>query len=241
MDSSIHLMQGPAIRIQMAMNYEAISRMHVEVELVIFGYLDNSLKVILKKPPKIDEGPWALPSRKVRCHENMDSVAEYLLLEVCGHGSNVLAQFKTFYNKEKGSLAGPSISVGWYSLVSPAPQLGNLRRKSSYAWWPIYRLDHLDSKLQFILSSALVKFRNTTRFYPIILELLPEKFTIYMLRRLYEILNEQAIDRSNFHKKILATGMLIKLTEKDKTRSKKGSFLYTVNKPKYLEMLQSDL
>ena len=223
------------------MNYEAISRMYVEVELVIFGYLDNSLKVILKKPPNIDGSPWVLPSRKVRCHENIDSVAEYLLLKVCGHGSNVLGQFKTFYNIEKGSLAGPSISVGWYSLVSPGLQLGNLRRKSSYDWWPICRLNHLDNRLQFILSSALVKFRNNTRFYPIILELLPEKFTIYMLWHLYEILNEEARDRSNFRKKMLATGMLIKLTEKDKTHSKKGSFLYTVNKPKYLEMLQRDL
>lgn len=46
----------------MTIAYEGISGMHVEVELVIFGYLENSLKGILKKPQNIDGKPWVLPS-----------------------------------------------------------------------------------------------------------------------------------------------------------------------------------
>jgi 8-oxo-dGTP diphosphatase len=42
-----------------------------------------------------------------------------------------------------------------------------------------------------------------------------------------------AIDKGNFSRKLLSTGLLIKQNEKDKGQSKKGAFYYKLNKKKY--------
>jgi hypothetical protein len=57
------------------------------------------------------------------------------------------------------------------------------------------------------------------------------------LQSLYEAIYQKELDKRNFRKKILSMGFLDKLTEKDKSSSKKGAFLYRFNPEKYQELL----
>ena len=88
-----------------------------------------------------------------------------------------------------------------------------------------------------MVEKALNRLQQKTKNQPIGFELLPEKFTIPQLQKLYEAINQQAIDKRNFRKKILSSGLLMKLDEKDKNNSKKGAFLYKFDKENYQGLL----
>jgi len=64
---------------------------------------------------------------------------------------------------------------------------------------------------------------------------LPEKFTIPQLQALYEGVYNTKFDDRNFSRKLLSTGLLVKLTEKDKFSSKKGAFYYKLDQSHYTE------
>jgi len=92
-----------------------------------------------------------------------------------------------------------------------------------------------------MIQDALALLRSKARYRPIGFELLPEKFTIPQLRTLYEAIYQRTLDRRNFRKKILSMDILEKLTEKDKTTSKKGAFLYKFKEEKYQIMIEKGI
>ena len=53
------------------------------------------------------------------------------------------------------------------------------------------------------------------------------------LQKLYEAILDEELDKRNFINKINGLDILIKLTEKDMSSSRKGSFLYQFDKEKY--------
>ena len=84
-----------------------------------------------------------------------------------------------------------------------------------------------------MVDDAILKIRKKTRYQPIGFELLPEGFTIPQLQILYECIYQKKLDDRNFRKKILSFDILTKTTQKDKSSSKKGAFLYKFNKEKF--------
>jgi ADP-ribose pyrophosphatase YjhB (NUDIX family) len=221
------------------MIHEGIPKMYVVAEIVLFGFVRNSLNFLLKKEQNNNKESWELPSEIVKSDEEVESAAARMLFDVSKQESNVLEQFKTFY-KLNGTIEGPYVNIGWYTLIRNNSQVEYLVENGQYHWHPVNDLPHLDDDLKFMVSGALMRFRNISRFRPIVLELLPEKFTIKMLRKLYEQLYDNTLDKGNFYKKIQSMDLLIKLDEKDKNSSKKGAYLYSINSLKYLEKLQLD-
>jgi 8-oxo-dGTP diphosphatase len=71
--------------------------------------------------------------------------------------------------------------------------------------------------------------------------LLPEKFTLPQLQNLYEGVYELLMDKRNFSRKVLSTGLLIKQNHKEKHTSKKGAFYYRLDKRKYQHKFDSFL
>lgn len=61
--------------------------------------------------------------------------------------------------------------------------------------------------------------------YPILFELLPEKFMIPQIISLYESVYNIRLDKRIFSRKLLSIGLLIKLEEKDKKTLRKGLFI----------------
>lgn len=96
--------------------------------------------------------------------------------------------------------------------------------------------DHLE-----MVNAARKKLKTKAALYPILFELLPEKFTIPQIILLYEAIYENQLDKRNFTRKLLASNLLIKLDEKDKEHSKKGAYYYQLNKGIYKEKIMSFL
>ena len=66
-----------------------------------------------------------------------------------------------------------------------------------------------------MVEAAKRRIRYKAALHPILFELLPSRFTLPQLQILYESVFNTTIDKRNFSKRVLATGLLIKLTEKN--------------------------
>ena len=64
-------------------------------------------------------------------------------------------------------------------------------------------------------------------------ELLPEKFTLTQLQRLYEIILERPLDKRNFRKKILKMELLQELDEIEQDVAHRAARLYRFDPKRY--------
>jgi len=78
-------------------------------------------------------------------------------------------------------------------------------------------------------------------FQPIGYNLLPEKFTLSELRKLYETILGKELDRRNFQRKILAYDILTKLDEVRQGVAHKSPVLYKFNLGNYQKALNEGL
>ena len=92
-----------------------------------------------------------------------------------------------------------------------------------------------------MVDMAIQHLRYKASQHPIGFELLPEKFTIPQLQKLYEAIFGTELDKRNFSRKLLSTNLLIKLDEKQKGYSKKGAFFYKIDEEKYKKQFNTFL
>ncbi len=71
------------------------------------------------------------------------------------------------------------------------------------------------------------------------LELLEEKFTLPEIHNLYETILGKELDDRNFAKRLMATGIIIKLNETKKIGAHRSPYLYKFDKTKYEAGLNS--
>src|SRR5690606_16986663 len=91
-----------------------------------------------------------------------------------------------------------------------------------------------------MIAAAKHTLRTKAALYPILFDLLREKLTVPQIAALYDCVNEIDLDKRNFSRKLLSSGLIIKLNEKD-NNSKKGAFYYRLNTDIYKEKILSFL
>jgi ADP-ribose pyrophosphatase YjhB (NUDIX family) len=224
---------------------------HLSVDCVIFGFHENQLKVLLLKWSK---GPLCLPGGFVKKAESLQDSAIRILRERTALKNIFLQQFQAFGNpnREKGKnrdaklkgtwLQDRFITIGYYALVDyskvkPHPDIFSEECK----WWDIDSVPELLYDHNEILNKALETLRLDLNYHPIGYNLLPEKFTMPELQKLYETLLATPIDRRNFQKKILSLKILIKLKERKTGGAHKAPFLYRFDKVKYEKALREGI
>jgi hypothetical protein len=108
-------------------------------------------------------------------------------------------------------------------------------------WVDIHKLDSMMMDHKDIVLKALESLRTQLAYSPIGKNLLPKKFTMPELQKLYETILDQKLDRRNFQRKMLSFGILNKLNETRKGGAHKAPFLYTFNDKKYQKALKEGL
>jgi len=125
--------------------------------------------------------------------------------------------------------AGRVISVTYYALIRINQQDTELVKEHGAKWWPVSELPRLIFDHREMIEHSLLCLQKKSRAELIGKELLGDIFTITNLKKLYEAIFQRELDAGNFRKKILSLGILENTGIKDKTESKKGSFLYRYN------------
>lgn len=220
--------------------YSDFPKLLVAVDAIIFGFNEHEheLKLLLLKrqfPP--EKGKWSLMGGFVDTDENLDNAAHRIVSELTGLDNVYMEQLFAFgdVNRDAG---GRIISVAYFSLIKINDHDSELVKKHGASWISVSEIPELIFDHQEMVNKALRKLRIRARTQPIGFELLPEKFTIPQLQRLYEAIYRIPFDKRNFRRKLLAMGLLEKLDEKEKETSKKGAFYYQFNQKKYDELIE---
>ncbi len=227
---------------------------HISVDCVIFGFHGDQLKVLLLKWK--DRGSWCVPGGFVMRDESLDDSAKRTLHERTGLKDIFLRQFQAFGNpnREKGKrpfkITGASkswlmerfITLGYWALVefskvTPKPDW----LSEACQWHDIHKVPKLIYDHNQIVESALEALRLSLNDHPVGYNLLPEKFTMPELQKLYETILDTPLDRRNFQKKMLSLDILERLNERKTGGAHKAPFLYRFDKRKYEKAMKKGL
>lgn len=209
----------------------------ITVDGVVFGFDEADLKLLLIKR-KIDpcKGEWALPGGFVRIHESLEGAVRRELREETGIVELYLEQLYTFGEPGRDPRERV-VSVAYYALIKLSEhQVSASADAIEVAWFPVIELPKLAFDHELIVEMGLKRLKAKVRYEPIGFELLPEKFTLGELQRLYETVLEQPLDKRNFRKKILGMELLQALDEYQRDVAHRAAQYYRFNRQRYEQL-----
>jgi 8-oxo-dGTP diphosphatase len=109
----------------------------------------------------------------------------------------------------------------------------------SAEWFPISSLPKLAFDHAAIVDAALERVRGKVRYAPIGFELLPNRFSLTSLQRLYEIILGHDIDKRNFRKKLLSMELLVETDELEQGVRHRAARLYRFDRKRYDRLTKS--
>jgi 8-oxo-dGTP diphosphatase len=207
----------------------------VAVDCIVFGYdiLEKEIKLLLiKRSFDPAKGLWSLAGGFVEENESLDQAASRVLCKLTGLEIIYLEQFYSYGEIERDPGARV-ISIAYFALIAIRDIDEELTERNGAHWRSIARLPDLIFDHNAMVKRALTNLHNQLKVKPVGFELLPEKFTLVQLQDLYEAIYQRKVDKRNFRKKILSMGILEKLEEKEKEKSKKGAYYYKFNEEEY--------
>lgn len=219
---------------------------NIAFDSVVFGFSEGSLKILIMEYH--NTGFFALPGGFVQRNENLNDAVRRGLKERTGLDNIYLEQFYTFgdtarykpeimqtilesgdYSLEKYAwLLDRFISVAYYALINykdVIPQPDAL--SDSCEWYDIDALpplifDHAD-----IVAKALQTLRDNLDRKLVGMNLLPPRFTMNELQKVYEVILGGKIRRTTFQRKMLSLGILKRHEKQYLGKAHKAPFLYS--------------
>ena len=173
----------------------------VSVDVVVFTIRADALHVLLAPA----DSAWALPSDLVRPDEALDLAARRALATAAGNADVWLEQLYTFGDVGRDP-ARRIISVGHYALV--AADLMPPDAATRAEWWPVASLPALLLDHRRIIDYALTRLRNKLSYTTVGFQLLPSRFTLSELQRVYEVILGRDLDKRNFRRKVDLLGIV---------------------------------
>jgi 8-oxo-dGTP diphosphatase len=212
-------------------NSDDYPRPSVTVDLVIFTIAENDLKVLLiRRGGEPFKGRWALPGGFVEIDESLEDAAARELEEEVGVRNVYLEQLYTFGDPDRDP-RGRVISVAYFALVDAEHQkIAAASDAADAAWHSVFKPPALAFDHGKILDYAVWRLRNKIEWTTVGYELLPRKFTLSELQRVYEIILQKPVDKRNFRKKILAQGEIRELNETRADVAHRPAKLYSFKK-----------
>ena len=214
-------------------------RAALTVDCVVFGLDEDDLKVLLiQRGQEPFAGRWALPGGFVHVDETIDQAARRELHEETGLSKVYLEQLYTIGDLGRDPRERV-VTVAYYALV----RLGDHRVQAATdarnaAWFAVDDPPRLAFDHDAILALALARLQGKVRYQPLGFELLPPKFSLTRLQRMYEIILERPLDKRNFRKKVLSLGILEELDEVEQDVAHRAARLYRFDERTYRQLVK---
>jgi 8-oxo-dGTP diphosphatase len=177
---------------------------------VVFAPLEGRLCVLLvlrREQPY--RGVWALPGGFMSPNEEPDGTARRKLTEKTGLRSIYLEQLATYASPHRDP-RGWLPSVTYLALVDAAA----LREDERDArWHPVDALPPLAFDHEQMIRDGMARLRGKVWYSSIAAPLLPPRFTLAELRRLYEAITGVRYEVSNFRRTVEGSGMIVSTEE----------------------------
>jgi ADP-ribose pyrophosphatase YjhB (NUDIX family) len=214
-------------------SYSTRNKMLVAVDCIIFGFDGNELKLLLiQRAFEPEMGKWSLMGGFVHPQESFESAAARVLNELTGLHDVYMEQLHAFGDPSRDPIQRTA-SISYFSLIDIARYELQITDAYDAEWFPLKKIPPVIFDHTKMIEMARDRLKYKAALHPILFELLPEKFTLKQLQSLYEGIYDAMLDKRNFSRKILSTGLLVKQKDKEKETSKKGAFYFKLNKKKY--------
>jgi 8-oxo-dGTP diphosphatase len=212
-------------------NYDVYEQPGVTVDLVIFTVSEDALKAMLVRRAEAPySGYWSLPGGFLRTGESLEDAALRALKEKTGVENVYLEQLYTFGEPGRDPRTRV-ITVAYFALI-PWKNLEqpDSKKITDLTWHPVDQLPRLAFDHKEILNYAVRRLRSKVSYSNIVYGLMPKQFRLSELQRMYEIIINDSLDKRNFRKQMLATGLLQETGKKDINGAHRPAKLYQFKK-----------
>jgi 8-oxo-dGTP diphosphatase len=220
---------------------------HIAYDSVIFGFSDGELKILIMEYH--NTGLFALPGGFVRTNENLNDAVQRGLHERTGISHIYLEQFYAFgdvgrfkpevmrtlleangirADGEYRWMLDRFITIAYYALinykdVTPKPDA----LSDSCEWYSVKKLPKLILDHKSIVEKAIQTLRDNLDRKLVGGNLLPKKFTMNELQKVYEAILGEKLRRTSFQRKMLATDVLKRHEKRFSGKAHKAPYLYS--------------
>lgn len=211
------------------------SRPSVTVDVLFFTIKDNKLQVLLiKRAAWPYMGYWALPGGFVRMKEDLDSAAAREIFEECGVKDLFLEQLYTFGDPKRDPRTRV-ITVAYYALA-PETEIKEIQRDEvkEAGYFPVDDLPRMAFDHKQIIQIGFERLKAKIGYSSIAFALLPKQFSLSEIQNVYEIIYGKKIDKRNFRKWILSSGLLASTGKMKKGMAHRPALLYKFEKREIL-------
>jgi ADP-ribose pyrophosphatase YjhB (NUDIX family) len=210
--------------------YPNQDRILVAVDCIIFGFDDREVKLLLiRRGLEPGKGKLSLMGGFVKKEESLDAAAARVLKTLTGLEGIYMEQLHAFGDGQRDPVER-TISISYFALIDIKKFTAQISARYDAEWYPIDKIPRLNFDHNKIVTVAKMKLQYRASSRPILFELLPPRFTIPQLQMVYESVFERKFDTRNFSRQVLSSGAVRRLASKDKGNSRKGAFLYSLNK-----------
>jgi 8-oxo-dGTP diphosphatase len=206
-------MSQPTIDPSKTYRAEDYPRPSVTVDVVILTLVEGELRILLVKRRNWPfAGMWAIPGGFINMDESLEHAALRELEEETGVRDIFLEQLYTFGDPGRDPRTRV-ITVVYYALIDAARLHVTVRAADDAAdarWFPLYHLPDLAFDHAAIIDYTIQRLRGKLEYTTIGFQLLAPEFTLSELQAVYEAILNRPLDKRNFRRKILSTGILEK-------------------------------
>jgi len=181
----------------------------VTVDVLVFTVTDDALMVaLIRRGIDPYKGAWALPGGFVLPNESLDDAARREVFEEAGISDVFLEQLYTFGEPRRDPRCRV-VTVSYFALVSADRiRLEASSDAAEASWFAVNNLPPLAFDHAHILATGVARIKAKLEYSNVAYALLPERFRLAELKRVYETILGRAMDKRNFHKWIMASGLL---------------------------------
>ena len=211
---------------------EKINKIALSIDLAIFGFSENTLKVLLiRSDLKKYKEQWSLLGDLIKPTEELDTAAYRVLRQRTGMDDVFLEQVHTF-GEVKRHPAGRVVTIAYYSLINIEHHKLNILDNELH-WHDVKSVTNLAFDHQQIFETFYRRLQKRIQEHPLGFSLLPKKFSLRELQNLYEAILDTKLDRRNFRKKFFSMDLLTDMNEMERDVPHRPGKLYQFNYKKY--------
>lgn len=197
------------------------------MDLAIFTVNEHKLKVMLvKRAEEPFQGTWSLPGGFLKAGESLDEAAQRVLNEKVGVDHVYMEQLYTFGDPQRDPRSRV-ITVAYIALIPwqslPQPES---KKISDLNWASVNQIPNLAFDHKAIMNYAVKRLRAKVSYSNIVHGLMAKQFRLSELQTMYEIILNDKLDKRNFRKRMLSTGLLDETGKKDLTGAHRPAMLY---------------
>lgn len=213
-------------------------RAALTVDCAVFAFEKGALHVLLIRRGQAPfEGMWALPGGFVGMEETVEAAARRELQEETGLEHIYLEELGSFSRVDRDPRERV-ISIAFVALVRGIPDVLRGSDAAEARFFAVHDVPELAFDHDAILRAARERLRLQLRARPVS-ELLPKTFPLRDLQALYEAVLGAPIDKRNFRKRALKTGVLVATGNVEEGVTHRAAELYRFDK-KRMEKLERE-